>query len=100
MEKKCILSTRLLREACHRKLWYLYQKIGNFILFKSLLEPRVFDIAIKIYKQKYEATSSVAMATSKQCMLYHGKYLCNRVQALSNLFTIPSIREKSDPFYF
>jgi hypothetical protein len=29
----------------------------------------VLDIAIKIYKQKYGVTFSVAMATSKQCIV-------------------------------
>jgi hypothetical protein len=45
----------LLCEAYHRKLWQLHQKIGNFILFKPLLEPTVFDIAIKIYNENMES---------------------------------------------
>jgi hypothetical protein len=45
------------------------QKIGNFILFKLLLEPTLFDITIKKYKQKYGATSTVAMAISMQCIV-------------------------------
>jgi hypothetical protein len=63
------LNTYLHREACHRKLWYLYHKLGNFILFKLSMESSVFNIAIKRNKQKYGAVSTVAMTTSKQCIV-------------------------------
>jgi hypothetical protein len=60
--KKCILSTHqtVSHEACHRKLWYLHQKLGNFILFKLYMEPSVFNVALKREKRKYGATSTVA----------------------------------------
>jgi putative effector of murein hydrolase len=48
----------------------------KIIPFKPFLEPNLFDIAIKIYKQKCGVTSSVVMAISKQCIV--GKYLCNK----------------------
>jgi hypothetical protein len=66
--KKYILSTRLPHKVYVTENYDNYtrpisDKIRNFILFKLLLELTVFDIAIKIYKQKYGVTSSVAMAT-------------------------------------
>jgi hypothetical protein len=59
------------------------------------MEPSVFNIAIKRYKRKYGATSTVAMVTSKQCIVvYHGKYATIKLQVLPNLLTPVSIQGK------
>jgi hypothetical protein len=51
-------------------------------------------MSIKIYKQKYGVTSSVAMATSKQCIVVPWKientYATITLQVLPNLLTLPS----------
>jgi hypothetical protein len=66
------------------KNYYAPQNWGNFILFKL---SNVFDIAIKIYKLKYGAISTFAMATGKQCI---EKYLGNnQIAILFTLFKLP-----------
>jgi hypothetical protein len=56
----------------------------------------VFNVALKRKKRNYEATSTVAMATSKQ--LYHGKYICNnQIASVAQFIDTCFYKEKKCP---
>jgi hypothetical protein len=78
----------------------IHHKLGNFFLFRLLMEPSVFNIAIKRNKRKYGATSTVAMTTDKQCIVivvHNGKYLCNNQVAIAQFIDTCFYKEKKVP---
>jgi hypothetical protein len=67
------------------------------------MESSVFDTAIKRNKRKYGATSTVAMTTSKQCVVVPWKILpiCNnQVASLAEFIDICFYSEKKCPILF
>jgi hypothetical protein len=63
----------------------------------------VFNIAIKRNKRKYRVTSTVAMTTSKQCIVVHtmeNTYATIKLHVLPYLLTPAATRRKSTLFYF
>jgi hypothetical protein len=78
------------------------KKKKRSILFKLLVESTSVLYFNKKYKQKYGATSTVAM-TSKQCIVVptmEDIYATIKLQVLSHLLTSASTRKKSATFYF
>jgi hypothetical protein len=74
------------------------KKIGNFIFFKLFLEPNMLDIAIKVYKGKYGATSSVVMAISEQCIVPWKIHICiNKIENFAHFIYISFHKEKKFP---
>jgi hypothetical protein len=68
------------------------------------MESSVFNIAKQRNKGKHEATSTIAMTKSKQCIVVtwtlENTYVTIKWQVLPNLLTPASTRKESAPFYF
>jgi hypothetical protein len=64
------------------------EKLETSSSLNLFLETSVFNIALKIHKRKYGATSSVTMATRKQ---FGNTYVTIKLQNLPTLFTSLSI---------
>jgi hypothetical protein len=62
----------------------------------------VFDIAIKIYKQKYmESRAQFSMQQLSNLLLPHGKYLGkNKIADFAHFVYISFYKEKIKTFYF
>jgi hypothetical protein len=65
------------------------------------MEPSVFNIVLQSNKQKYRATSTIAMTTNKQCIVVLLKiYATIKLQVLPSLLTPVSTRKKVARFIF